>query len=282
MPTVERGGSRISYNRSGAGRAVLMIQGVGLEGRAWEPQVEALEPWFTVVHFDHRGIGASPRGAGALSIEQMAEDALAVMDAEGVDRFHVVGHSMGGVVAQEIALTAPARMLSLSLLCTFARGRDAVQLDWGMLWSGIRSRVGTREGRRAAFLEMIVPTDTLSSEDRATVQARLTAVFGRDLADQPAIAMHQLKALSRYDARGRLASLRDIATQVVSGELDRIARPASGRALAAAIPGARYVEVVGAGHAFPAYRPEWINERLLEHLKGAEGVLQQGSGQDRT
>jgi len=273
MPSIERRGSLISYAKTGVGPAVLMIQGVGLEGRAWEPQVEALARRFTVVHFDHRGIGGSSRGPGALSIEQMAGDALAVMDAEGIERFHVVGHSMGGVVAQELALTEPARVLSLSLLCTFARGRDAVQLDLGMLWSGIRSRIGTRRGRRAAFLRMIVPSDVLSREDRAAVPARLTALFGRDLADQPAIAMHQLKALSRYDAHDRLPSLGDTPTLVVSGELDRIARPASGRALAAAIPGARYLEVPRAGHAFPAYRPEWINQRLIDHLDGAEKVL---------
>ncbi|MGE0160802.1 MAG: alpha/beta fold hydrolase [Gemmatimonadales bacterium] len=272
MQTIDSGGARISYERTGSGPAVLLIQGVGQEGRAWGPQVEALRPWFTVTHFDHRGVGRSSKPDASLSIEQMAEDALAVMDAEGIEDFHVVGHSMGGVVAQQLALVAPRRVLSLSLLCTFSRGRDALRLDGWMVWAGIRSRIGTRRSRGAAFLEMLVPTEGLAPADTVEIQARLTSVFGRDLADQPPVAMRQLQALARYDASDRLASLRYIPTLVVSGELDRIARPSSGRALAAAIPGARYVEVPGAGHALPAYHPDVINKGLLDHLLAAEEI----------
>jgi len=271
MAIVDRGDACISYGMTGSGPAVLLIQGVGVEGRAWQPQIECLRSRFTVVHVDNRGTGASTYAGGALSVEQMAYDALAVMDAAGIDSFHVMGHSMGGVVAQELALAEPRRVRSLSLLCTFAAGHDVVHLDWAMIWSGIRSRLGTRASRRAAFLEMIAPTHLLTPEQQEALQGRLTSVFGRDLADPPAVAMRQLRALSRYDARDRLQSLSGISTLVVSGELDRIARPESGRALAAAIPGATYFEVPGAGHAFPAYRPEWINQRLLHHLDGETG-----------
>lgn len=273
MPSVERGAARISYAKAGAGPAVLLIQGVGLEGRAWRPQVEALTSRFTTITFDNRGIGASSYPRGPLTIEDMAGDALAVMDNEGIKRFHVVGHSMGGVVGQELALAAPTRVLSLSLLCSFARGRDAVKLDPGMLWTGVRTRIGTRRGRRNAFLEMVVPTDRHSRGETDAFLSLLTDLFGRDLADQPEIAMPQLKALSRYDAHSRLPSLEGIPALVVSAELDRIARPASGRALAAAIPGARYVELPGAGHAIPAYRPETVNDVLTQHLTAADASL---------
>jgi pimeloyl-ACP methyl ester carboxylesterase len=268
MPTVTSHGARIAYTRVGLGPGVLLIQGVGAIGRVWEPQVEALAPRFTAVHVDNRGIGESTSDGQEPRIETMASDALAVMDAEGIDRFHVVGHSMGGAIAQELALSVPERVLSLALLCTFAVGRDAVALSWGMMWSGIRSRVGTRRSRRAAFLGMVVPPHELSAVGVDAMHARLAPLFGRDLADQPPIAMKQLRALSRYDARERLADLSGIPTMVLSGELDRIARPESGRALAAAIPKARYVELPDAGHAVPAYRPDAVNGPLLEHLVG--------------
>jgi len=266
MPSVTIGGACIAYARVGSGPAVLLVQGVGAIGRVWEPQAEALAPRFTAFHFDNRGIGASTSGGQELSIQAMAADALAIMDAEQIDRFHVVGHSMGGAIAQELALSTPRRVLSLSLLCTFAAGRDAVALSWGMMWSGIRSRVGTRASRRAAFLEMVVPRAELAAQGVDAMHAQLSPLFGRDLADQPPIAMKQLRALSRYDALERLGALEGIPTLVMSGELDRIARPESGRALAAAIPGARYVELTGAGHAIPAYRPEVVNRPLIEHL----------------
>lgn len=273
MEIVARDEARIAYERAGSGPAVLLLQGVGLEGRAWAPQTEHLASRFTAITVDNRGIGASTDPGGSLSIEEMAADALAVMDAEGVERFHVVGHSMGGVIAQDLALRAPARVASLSLLCTFARGRDALHLDWASLWTGMRTQFGTRRGRRRAFLEMIVPTGGRSAAELDDIEARLSTLFGRDLADQPPIAMRQLKALSRYDARDRLGSLSGLPTLVMSAELDAIARPESGRALAAGIPDARYLELQEVGHAVPAYRPDLVNGPLLEHLVATEPEL---------
>ena len=148
MPTVRVSGATISYVRSGDGPGVLFIQGVGVVGEGWRPQVDALSRHFTCISFDNRGIGASLLEDGALSIDAMAGDAIAIMDAEGIDRFHVVGHSMGGVIAQAVALQAPTRVRTLSLLCTFARGRDATALSWPMLVMGLRTRIGTRAMRR--------------------------------------------------------------------------------------------------------------------------------------
>ena len=124
-PVVEHRGCALSYAVRGEGPPVLLIQGVGVHGSAWRPQVEALSARYRCLSFDNRGLGRSqPRGA-ALSVEQMAEDAQALMDAQGWDSAHVVGHSLGGLIAQHLALSARARVRSLSLLCTFSRGRDA-------------------------------------------------------------------------------------------------------------------------------------------------------------
>jgi pimeloyl-ACP methyl ester carboxylesterase len=270
MTFVDTRGARISYTRTGSGPAVLLIQGVGATGRVWRPQTEALSPHFTVVHFDNRGIGASAFSGRNLTVEDMAADALAVMDAEGIEAFHVVGHSMGGAIAQELALRVPERVSSLSLMCTFARGRDAMNPSWNMIWSGLRSRVGPRASRRAAFLEMVVPREELDILGAERMHARLAELFGHDLAEQPPISSRQLRALTRYDASGRLGGVTDIPALVMSAERDRIARPESGRRLAEAIPGARYMEVPLAGHAVPAYRPEAVNGALLAFLVAAE------------
>jgi len=267
MPTA---GAVIRYWRTRGPAPVLLIQGVGVIGEGWRPQIDGLAPRHGLIWFDNRGIGQSSMAGGTLSIEAMAADALAVLDAEGLECCHVVGHSMGGVVAQQIALQAPARVKSLSLLCTFHRGADSVRPTARLVWLGLRSRVGTLAMRRQAFLELILPPDYLKRCDMAELTRRMAGLFGHDLAHQPPITTSQLRALARYDASARLVQLAGIPTLVVSAALDPIAGPRTGRALAAAIPGARYVELPDAGHAVPIHAAVEINDLLEGHLAGAE------------
>lgn len=269
LALIQTSGAVLRYWRTPGEPAVLLIQGVGVIGEGWRPQIEALARRRGLIWFDNRGIGESTL-SGPLTIEAMAEDALAILDAEGIDQCHVVGHSMGGVIAQALALSAPRRVTSLSLLCTFHRGRDATRLSASMVWMGLRTRVGSRSMRRKAFLELILPARYLEQMDRAELDRRLSVLFGHDLADQPSITMRQLGAMSRYDATARLPGLASIPTLVVSAAQDRIAAPWSGRALAAAIPGSRYVEIPEAGHAVPIQRAREINEILEDHFTTAE------------
>ncbi len=273
MPFVDRDSTRIEYSVSGQGPAILFIQGVGAIGRAWTPQLTALSATHRVIAFDNRGIGGSPRGSTPLSIELMAEDALAVADAAGLETFHLVGHSMGGLIAQQVALTARSRVRSLSLLCTFASGHQASRLSWDLLVAGIQSRLGPRAARRRAFIELVVPRAVLVTRDRAQFEAELADLFGRDLADQPPIVMVQLRAASRFDARARLGAFAGLPTLVANAELDRIALPAFGRELASLIPGARYVEMAGAGHAVPIHDAATVNALLLNHVTDHAAAL---------
>lgn len=274
MAVIETEGARIAYARAGRGPAVLLIQGVGAVGGAWQPQVQALADRFALIAPDNRGIGASAILDGSeLSIEAMAADALAVMDAEGIERFHVAGHSMGGLIAQQLALRARERVASLALLCTFARGRQGSRIPLGLLATALRSRIGTRAMRRSAFLELIVPRAQPRGVDRAGLAARLANVLGHDLAVQPPIAWAQLRAMGRFDVSARLAELSGIRTVVISAADDRIAPPAFGRELAAAIPGARFEVIPDAGHAVPVQNAAAINRLLAEHwiAEGDEG-----------
>lgn len=266
MLTLRRSGAEISYQRAGRGPAVLFIQGVGVIGAGWRPQLEALADAFTVYAFDNRGIGKSTFTDGALNIETMAADALAIMRAEQHDRFHVVGHSMGGLIAQELALVAREQVQSLALLCTFSRGKEGATPSLSMLGTALRTRIGTARMRRHAFLELVMPPSVLAGQDRDSLAVQLAPLFGHDLARPPAIVMAQLRAMSRYDARSRLSRLANLPTLVVAAQQDRIARPVFGRALATAIPGARYVELKDAGHGVPIHAAEMINDLLRQHL----------------
>lgn len=274
MRSLRTNGARIAYQKVGDGPAVVLLQGVGLVGEGWRPQVEALARRFTLITIDNRGIGASTLDGGELSIAAMADDALAVADAEELATFHVVGHSMGGLIAQELALRAPRRVTSLALLCTFAWGKQGARPSLSMLGTALRTRIGTRRMRRHAFLELVLPKWVLATADRDALASALEPLFGHDLADSPPVVMQQLSAMSRYDARGRLAELAPIPTLVVVAAEDRIARPRFGRELAAAIPGARRVELADAAHGVPIHQPGRINDLLREHFAAAQSARQ--------
>lgn len=264
-------GCRLAYRLRGAGPPALLVQGTGIHGDGWDPQVAALAPRFRCLTFDNRGMGRSQPQAGSLTLARMADDALALLDTCGIDRAHVIGHSLGGAIAIELALRAPARVASLSLLCSFARGRDAAPLTPWMLWTGLRTWLGTRRQRRAAFLRLIRTPQDLVGVNLDALARELEPLFGHDLADQPPVVMAQLAALRAWDATARLGTLAGIPTLVASARYDRIAPPAVGRALAAAIPGSRYHEFPDAAHGVTLRRPDAVNALLLSHL-GAAGT----------
>jgi aminoacrylate hydrolase len=260
----------LGYEIAGNGPALLGIQGVGVVGEGWRPQVDSLADRFQVITFDNRGIGRSSAGRTPLTIEAMAADAVAIMDAEGIDRFHLMGHSMGGLIAQHIAFLVRERVKSLSLLCTFANGRDATALSLRMLILGLRSRLGTRAMRRNGMLRIIMPDAYLRTVDRTRLAAELQQLFGRDLADQPPIVMAQLRAMSQYSAVPRMSGLGGIPALVLSGAHDPIAPPRLGRAIAETIAGARFVEFADASHALPIQCADAANALLLDHLTKAD------------
>ena len=267
---IQTSDGELAYQTAGIGPSVLAIQGVGVIGRGWQPQVAGLSGQFSFITFDNRGVGGSPRGTGPLTIERMAADALAVANAEGLDRFHVLGHSMGGLIAQHLALTNRHRVKSLALLCTFADGHRATRLSGRVLMLALRSRIGTRTMRRNGMIRMIMPDAYIRQHEAATLARDLGDLFGRDLADQPPIVPQQLRGMSRYSALPRLRELAGIPTLVASASHDPIAPPAMGRDIAAHIADARYVEFSEAGHALPIQLAREVNALLLEHLLAAE------------
>jgi pimeloyl-ACP methyl ester carboxylesterase len=259
-------GCNFAYRVRGAGEPVVFIQGVGVHGDGWQPQVEELSADYACLTYDNRGLGQSQPPGVELSVDQMAQDTLALMDAQGWDAAHVVGHSLGGLIALNLALNNRRRVRSLSLLCTFASGQGATRLTPWLLWTGTRTRLGTRQMRRRAFLEIVYPADELARQNTDELAAKLAPIFGHDLADQPAISNQQLAAMKSYDAIPRLPELNGLPTLVVSARHDRIAPPAAGQTIAAGIAGAKYVEIADASHGAPIQFASHVNSLLREHF----------------
>ena len=268
---IEHRGCRLAYAVRGDGPPVVFIQGSGLHGDGWLPQVDDLASRYRCLSFDNRGMGRSQPLGVRLTVEQMAEDVQILMDSQGWKSAHLVGHSLGGLVALCVALTARSRVRSLSLLGTFARGADATRLSWEMFRLGLRTYVGTRAMRRAAFLEMVMPPAILAGTDRDELAQRLAPIFGHDLADHPAVVMKQLAAMRRYDATPQLGTLAGLPTLVAVARHDRIARPEVGKALAAGIPGARLVEFHDAAHGVCIQCASQVNAVLHDLFSQVEG-----------
>jgi len=266
--SVQVDGCSLHYSVRGSGDAILFIQGTGVHGEGWKPQTDEFAARHTCIAFDNRGMGRSqPRGT-KLTIERMALDALAVLAAADCPAAHVVGHSLGGLVALEFALLAPAQTKSLALLCTFADGRAPAR-GGRMFWLGMRSRVGTARMRREAFLELILTPEYLRTADHEQLARELAPLFGHPLEQQPAVVLPQIAAMRRCDLGARLPELAPIPTLVLSATHDRIAPPGLGRTLAAGIPGARYAEIPDAGHAAPISHAAAVNALLREHFSRA-------------
>jgi pimeloyl-ACP methyl ester carboxylesterase len=266
---VASAGAELAVYDEGAGPAVLWIQGTGVAAVGWDPQIEALRTSFRCVSFDNRGIGASTRGAGRLTVDQLADDARAVLDGLGIARAHVVGHSLGGLIALRLARRARDRVASLGLLCTFADGNVPTRLSAHVAWLGLRTLVGTRAMRRRAFLELIRSPSELAGVDRDAEAERLSAVFGRDLADSPPIVREQVWAMRGQDETPHLGALAGLPTLVMSGTDDLLAPVWAGEALARGIPGATWAPVEGAAHGLPLTRRDETNARLAAFLRAA-------------
>jgi pimeloyl-ACP methyl ester carboxylesterase len=271
MPTITHRDASLYYElQENGGERILLIQGVGLIGNGWKPQVEGLEKRHSLLTFDNRGIGLSYlRRRAPFSIEQMADDADALTQALGWARYHVAGHSMGGVIAQRLALTNPSRIKSLALVCTVSRGADAVRMTPRILWTFLRTAIGPEAKRRKAFLGLIFPREFLLKQNAAALANEVAPLFGHDLASQPSIARRQVLALRSHDCTRELNQLERIPALVISAEHDPIAPPHFGRELASRIPGARFVEIPDASHGASIQHASKINELMEEFIRNA-------------
>jgi pimeloyl-ACP methyl ester carboxylesterase len=193
-----------------------------------------------------------------------------VLDALGLESAHVVGHSLGGVIAQELALSIPDRVRSLTLMCTAARGPELVKMSASMLWRGIRMELGSLRSRRNAFLEIVIAPEALARADKDALARDLEPIFGHDLAVRPPVTMKQVAAMRRWDVSSRLAELASIPTLVLGAAHDLIARPELVRALANGIPGAGLVEIDDAAHGVTVTHAARINALLREHIERTE------------
>jgi len=252
MPTTNETSHRLHYEVTGPSDApaVLLVMGLGLSSRAWNDLPGRLAERFRVVVFDNRGIGHSTRPPGLFSMAHMADDAARVLDAANIDRAHVFGISMGGMIAQELVLRHPNRVRSIALGCTHAswlRSRRPSLSTIRALVGGIFVRNPASQLRLASIL---VSDELLTKEPD-----RFFEWLKRSEKAAPIMTALQMAAIVGHCTERRLAAI-DVPTLVITGDADRLVPPENSRRLARRIRGAKLVELAGAGHCFPFERAD--------------------------
>ncbi len=259
---------RLAYFTAGSsGSRVLLVMGFGMRASVWKPQIDALERDHRLCAFDNRGIGASEGAPGAYTMSLLARDALRVMDAVGFERAHLVGVSMGGMIAQEMALAAEHRFESLALIATHAGGPLARIPAAEGIRSFVRAQVGSPSARLAALTDLLYPPGFVASFDRGALERRMAETVGGRARHETLLS--QLAAIGRHDTRRRLGRLR-LPTLVVRPGKDILVRPSCSDELARRIPHARVLRLDDAGHGCIFQSAAPLAEALRAHFAAAE------------
>ena len=247
----------VSGPRSADIPVLVLLGSLGSDRSMWDAQVRDLSRDHTVVAVDHRGHGDSEVVPGPCTIADLSADVLALLDSLGVDRFHVAGLSLGGAVAQWLAVHEPTRVLSVALLCTAAKFGESAN------WADRAAAV--REGGTAAVADAVVAR--WITAPRAEAEPDLVAGLRAMVLATPDEGYASCcDALAGWDNRAELGRI-SCPTLVLAGDEDPSTPPEVLREIADGVPGADFVVVSPAAHVPTVEIPEHVNEVLRRHLE---------------
>jgi 3-oxoadipate enol-lactonase len=254
-------GARIYWEESGTGEPLLLIMGLGYPHEMWHRTRPAVSAHYRTILLDNRGVGRSDVPEGAYSIAQMAADAAAVLDAAGIAKANIFGISMGGMIAQEFALSYPDRVNRLVLGCTACGGSNAIPAAQNVLDVLLaRAKMTPEEGAKA-----MVPYIYDASTPRERIEEDLE--IRRRCFPTATGYMGQLQAILSWTSFDRLAGIR-APTLIIHGDTDQLIPAGNGPILAHAIAGSRLVALPHASHIFVTDQPEISHREILAFLSG--------------
>jgi aminoacrylate hydrolase len=260
MPRVSIGDCHLSYERHGTGFPVLFVSGLGGLGAYWREQVPAFGKRFEVILHDHRGVGQSDHSRISYTVEHMAEDVVRLMDALGIDRAHLVGHSTGGAIAQILALDHPERLASVVIAASWTKA-DAYFRRLFALRKEILQRLGPATYLQASTLMLYPPFWVARNNEKLRQQeAQYLATF-----PPPEIVMSRIDAVLAFDRTDDLARIRTPAL-IVAAQDDVITPAYFSEELARLVPGAEVKFFAQGGHCFTQVMAREFNQAVLPFL----------------
>jgi len=255
----------IAYSIKGSGEPLILIGGYTMVKEAWRLQVEALSKEFKVITFDNRGVGETTVPEEPFTIADMAADTAGLMNALEIDSAHIFGISMGGLIAQIMALDYPDRVKKVVLGCTSHGGRHAVQPKKEVmetLAAASDPKIGKEKAIRMRI--PIVFSDRFIKEEPERLEEFVQ--FSKEHWPTPKGAQGQMGALSIFNVKRRLGEIRCPVLSITGSE-DRMMPPENAKLLEEGIEGAELYMVDGAGHSFYMEKPDEVNEVLLNFFK---------------
>ena len=266
MPFIDATGFRMYYEEHGDGFPLLLINGLGSDHLEWLHQFPAFEARFRVVVFDNRGTGKTDVPPGPYTTAEMADDAASLLRALGTSRAHVLGVSLGGMIAQEVALRYPDLVDGLVLGCTGPGGELSVRPSPEAMAAFALAKGQDREAELRRMLPFLY-TDACIRERPGEIEG-----FIRRRLDHPTPPegyLAQLSAAVTHDASSRLEKVR-ARTLVIAGDADRLVNWENSVRLAGRIPGAKLVVLPGAPHRLFAETADAFNLEVLRFLSPAQ------------
>ncbi len=269
MATATVNGTEIHHLTRGSGEPLLLIMGMSGTHLSWgEPFLALLERDFEVTVFDNRGVGRSARVDPGYAIADLADDTAALIEHLGHESLHVLGISMGGMVAQELALRHPQRIRTLTLGCTYSGGEGSALSPPEVFQRLAESwQSGDRERALRTGWEINV-SETFAQNEEAYAAFRKAAL---DLPVPIPVIMGQMQAIGGHDTAQRLEGIA-APTLVIHGTDDQMLPVVNGHMIAERVPGARLEILDGVGHLFWVEQPERSAELLREHARAAGHV----------
>ena len=261
MPTIKIGGDDLSYEVHGDGPPLMLVSGLNGVASFWAKQVPLLAKSFRVILHDHRGTGQSTHSRMSYSVDQMATDVLALMDALHVESAHLAGHSTGGAIGQTLALDHPRRIRSLVLSATWA-GPDPFFRRLFESRKAILLTQGQEAYMRASILALAPPRWVSENDAAITEQQRQQIAAAAPVEVQAS----RIDAIVRFDQRARLGAVR-CPTLVIVAQDDMVTPQFYSDELAAKIPGAKLVVLEYGGHFAPVIVPDAYNEAVSSFLR---------------
>lgn len=263
VPTVPAGDVTLAYSELGSGYPVVLINGLGATMDTWNPPVlEKISRHFRVIIFDNRCTGYSSASDIPITIPLLAKDTALLMDALGISSANILGHSMGASIAQELALSVPAKVARLILVAGECGGSESVRMQPQTL-SRLTDKSGTVQDVINRMFSLLFPAPWLASHDPFRYCPELyEPVPGNE------IVARQMEAFFTWTGSfSRLGEIRSPAL-VVTGTDDMIVPPVNSRSISERIPGSQLVEIPGAGHGLMYQCPDRFCDCVLEFLAG--------------
>ena len=274
MPTATVRGIDLYYEDHGSGDPLLCIMGFATDSTGWLLQVPEFSQRYRTIVFDNRGVGRSDKPGGPYTIHEMADDAAGLLDSLGIERTHVLGLSMGGMIAQELVLRHPQRVRGLVLAATYPEPDEDIEKTRQFTLSQMGGSVNAAGEVRidlAAVNPMLLFQHLLplvfNQQFIANELGKLMSLFAGAL--QYGFSMEailgQMEALLGHKATDRLHHI-EAPTLVLVGDADRLISPANSDILARSIPGATLVKIPGGSHGFNIEQPDVFNRTVLDFL----------------